>query len=30
VQLRTLLGRLDSLTADIKAHPKRYINVKVF
>jgi phospholipid/cholesterol/gamma-HCH transport system substrate-binding protein len=28
--LRLLLARLDSLTADIKANPKRYINVKVF
>lgn len=28
--LRELLARLDSLTADIKANPKRYINVKVF
>jgi len=28
--LRSLLLRLDSLTADIKANPKRYINVKVF
>lgn len=30
LQLRTLLARMDSLTADIKAHPNRYINVKVF
>ena len=30
LELRTLLARLDSLTADIKANPKRYINVKVF
>lgn len=29
-ELRQLLQQLDSLTADIKAHPKRYINVKVF
>ncbi|HEX6536060.1 MAG TPA: MlaD family protein [Gemmatimonadaceae bacterium] len=28
--LHELLARLDSLTADIKARPKRYINVKVF
>jgi phospholipid/cholesterol/gamma-HCH transport system substrate-binding protein len=28
--LRLLLARLDSLTADIKTNPKRYINVKVF
>jgi phospholipid/cholesterol/gamma-HCH transport system substrate-binding protein len=28
--LRQLLAQLDSLTADIKANPKRYINVKVF
>jgi len=28
--LRSLLLRLDSLTADIKANPKKYINVKVF
>ncbi len=28
--LRALLARLDSLTADIKANPKKYINVKVF
>jgi len=28
--LRQLLARLDSLTADIKANPKKYINVKVF
>lgn len=28
--LRELLGRMDSLMADIKANPKRYINVKVF
>ncbi|HUO51216.1 MAG TPA: MlaD family protein [Gemmatimonadaceae bacterium] len=28
--LRSLLARLDSLTADIKANPKKYINVKVF
>jgi phospholipid/cholesterol/gamma-HCH transport system substrate-binding protein len=28
--LRGLLSRLDSLTVDIKANPKRYINVKVF
>lgn len=28
--LRSLLGRLDSLTADLKANPKKYINVKVF
>jgi len=28
--LRELLGRMDSLVTDIKAHPKRYINVKVF
>lgn len=29
-ELRTLLARMDSLTADIKANPKRYINVRVF
>jgi phospholipid/cholesterol/gamma-HCH transport system substrate-binding protein len=28
--LRELLGRMDSLMVDIKANPKRYINVKVF
>jgi phospholipid/cholesterol/gamma-HCH transport system substrate-binding protein len=28
--IHTLLARLDSLTADIKANPKRYINVRVF
>lgn len=28
--VRSLLGRMDSLVADIKANPKRYINVKVF
>lgn len=28
--LRSLLGRLDSLTADLKANPKKYLNVKVF
>ena len=28
--LHELLGRMDSLVTDIKAHPKRYINVKVF
>lgn len=28
--MRDLVARLDSLTADIKANPKRYINVKVF
>jgi len=28
--LHELLGRMDSLITDIKAHPKRYINVKVF
>jgi phospholipid/cholesterol/gamma-HCH transport system substrate-binding protein len=28
--LRELLGRMDSLMTDIKANPKRYINVKVF
>lgn len=28
--LRSLSARLDSLVADIKANPKRYINVKVF
>ena len=27
---RELLGRMDSLVTDIKANPKRYINVKVF
>lgn len=30
IEMRSLLARLDSLTADIKANPKRYINVKVF
>lgn len=29
-ELRQLLSRLDTLTADIKKNPKRYINVKVF
>ena len=29
-QLRQLLSRLDSLTADLKANPKKYLNVKVF
>jgi len=29
-ELRTLLARMDSLTADVKAHPKKYFNVKVF
>ena len=28
--LRELLGRMDSLMTDIKANPKRYINVRVF
>jgi phospholipid/cholesterol/gamma-HCH transport system substrate-binding protein len=28
--VRTLLQRMDSLVADIKKNPKRYINVKVF
>jgi phospholipid/cholesterol/gamma-HCH transport system substrate-binding protein len=28
--LHELLGRMDSLVTDIKANPKRYINVKVF
>jgi phospholipid/cholesterol/gamma-HCH transport system substrate-binding protein len=28
--LRAMLARLDSLTADIKANPKKYLNVKVF
>jgi phospholipid/cholesterol/gamma-HCH transport system substrate-binding protein len=28
--LRALLARLDSLSADIKANPKKYLNVKVF
>ena len=28
--MRALLARLDSLSADIKANPKKYINVKVF
>jgi phospholipid/cholesterol/gamma-HCH transport system substrate-binding protein len=28
--LHELLGRMDSLMTDIKANPKRYINVKVF
>jgi phospholipid/cholesterol/gamma-HCH transport system substrate-binding protein len=28
--LHELLGRMDSLITDIKANPKRYINVKVF
>ncbi len=28
--MRELLGRMDSLVTDIKANPKRYINVKVF
>ena len=29
-ELRQSLARLDSLIADVKANPKRYINVKVF
>ncbi|HKV50198.1 MAG TPA: MlaD family protein [Gemmatimonadaceae bacterium] len=29
-ELRTLLARMDSLTADVKANPKKYFNVKVF
>jgi phospholipid/cholesterol/gamma-HCH transport system substrate-binding protein len=29
-ELRGSLARLDSLLADVKANPKRYINVKVF
>lgn len=28
--MRALLQRMDSLIADVKAHPSRYINVKVF
>lgn len=28
--VRALLGRLDSLTADIKANPRKYINLKIF
>jgi len=28
--VRALLQRMDSLVADIKKNPKRYINVKVF
>jgi phospholipid/cholesterol/gamma-HCH transport system substrate-binding protein len=28
--MRALLQRMDSLVADVKAHPSRYINVKVF
>jgi len=28
--MHALLGRMDSLVADIKKNPKRYINVKVF
>lgn len=28
--MRALLARLDSLSADIKANPKKYLNVKVF
>src|SRR6185437_2970731 len=28
--VHSLLGRMDSLVADIKKNPKRYINVKVF
>ena len=28
--LRSLLGRLDSLTADLKKNPNRYINVHIF
>jgi len=28
--IHSLLGRMDSLVADIKKNPKRYINVKVF
>ena len=28
--VRALLQRMDSLVADVKAHPSRYINVKVF
>ena len=26
----SLLARLDSLSADLKAHPGRYINLKIF
>jgi phospholipid/cholesterol/gamma-HCH transport system substrate-binding protein len=28
--VRMLLQRMDSLVADIKKNPKRYINVKIF
>jgi hypothetical protein len=28
--VRALLQRMDSLLADIKKNPKRYINVKIF
>jgi phospholipid/cholesterol/gamma-HCH transport system substrate-binding protein len=28
--LRAMLARMDSLTADIKANPKKYLNIKVF
>ena len=28
--VHALLGRVDSLVADVKKNPKRYINVKVF
>ena len=28
--LKGLLARLDSLTADLKKNPKRYINVHIF
>lgn len=28
--LRNVVGRVDSLTADFKAHPKKYINLRIF
>ena len=30
VQLEQTLAHVDSLVSDIKAHPKRYINIRVF
>ena len=29
-QLETTLANIDSLVSDIKLHPKRYINIKLF
>jgi phospholipid/cholesterol/gamma-HCH transport system substrate-binding protein len=28
--VRNLVGRLDSLTADFKKHPKKYVNLSIF